>query len=265
MGRKKRTPGICERGNKWIVNTTYKGQRLWDTCATFEMAETNLRKIMTLIDEGRYLEKERQPKDTLAEFAARYMEWCRSTGQKAVDSKENCLRNLVARIGGETRLSKLTRADIEKYQADRLTTPGGRKSLVGKATVNRDTAVLRHLLSKAVEWKVLDENPARCIKKFKEVGRRLRYLTPDEIQQLLDACSPTMRDIVILALHTGMRKSEILNLIWDNVNLRERFIELLDQKNGERSTIPLNQTAIDTLRSIPCRLYIVSPENWTAD
>lgn len=48
--------------------------------------------------------------------------------------------------------------------------------------------------------------------------------------------------------------SQVLHLTWDNVNLRDRYIELTDQKNGESSTIPLNQTAIDTLRSIPRRL-----------
>jgi integrase len=88
---------------------------------------------------------------------------------------------------------------------------------------------------------------------FKETGRRLRYLTPDECQLLLDASSPTMKQVVTLGLHTGMRKSEIRNLTWVGVNLRERYIELVDQKNGEHSIIPLNQTAIDTLRAIPRR------------
>ena len=51
-----------------------------------------------------------------------------------------------------------------------------------------------------------------------------------------------------------MRKSEILHLTWESVSLKDRFIELTDQKNGEHSTIPLNETAIDTLRAIPRRL-----------
>jgi len=71
---------------------------------------------------------------------------------------------------------------------------------------------------------------------------------------LLSKCSTILKMIVKLALHTGMRKGEILHLTWENVNLRERYIELVDQKNGERSTIPLNQTAIETLRAVPRRL-----------
>jgi len=50
------------------------------------------------------------------------------------------------------------------------------------------------------------------------------------------------------------RKGEILNLTWASVNLREKYIELVEQKNGERSTIPLNSAAGDTLRAIPRRL-----------
>jgi site-specific recombinase XerD len=164
-----------------------------------------------------------------------------------------CFRR--GRVGN---LGKITRADIERYQGERLSSPGQRKAKIAKATVNREVAAIKHLFSKAVEWKVLDGNPAAGIKLFKETGRRLRYLTPDECQQLLDACLPTMKQVVTLALHTGMRKSEILNLTWESVNLRERFIELVDQRNGEHSTIPLNQTAIDTLRSIPRRLNSIS-------
>jgi len=71
----------------------------------------------------------------------------------------------------------------------------------------------------------------------------------------LDACpSPTMRQMVILALNTGMRRGEILNLKWENVNLRERRIEITEQKNGQYSTIPLNLTVVEMLRSIPRRL-----------
>jgi integrase len=58
----------------------------------------------------------------------------------------------------------------------------------------------------------------------------------------------------MLALHTGMRRGEILNLAWEGVNLREGYIELVDQKNGERSTIPLNRKAIETIQSIPRHL-----------
>lgn len=51
-----------------------------------------------------------------------------------------------------------------------------------------------------------------------------------------------------------MRKSELLHLEWEHVNLRQGFLEILNQKNGEYDTIPLNERALEVLRSIPVRL-----------
>ncbi len=59
--------------------------------------------------------------------------------------------------------------------------------------------------------------------------------------------------MIELALHTGMRKSEVLRLKWEHVNLRQEYLEILDQKNGEYSTIPLDKRALEILRSIPRR------------
>ena len=255
MRKKKKMPGIYERGNKWIINTTYKGQRIWDTCATLEMAETNLRKEMTLIDEGRWLEKKHQPKERLDQFSERYLTWCEAIGQKDCRSKKQRMAVIVEKLGKETLLGKITRADIEKYQEERLATLSRYSKPLNPATVNRELAVLKHMFTKAVDWKVLDQSPAIAVKLYREKNRRIRYLSADECRALLDACSSlTLKQIIILAIYTGMRKSEILGLKWIDINLRERFIELVDQKNGERSTVPLNQTVIDTLRTIPRRL-----------
>ena len=254
MANSRKEPGIYHRGTRWEVDTFYHGQRLRDSCATLPAARKNLLKMKTLIDEERYLDKKTEPKGTLGEIADKYLGWCKGMREKAFYSKEKRLRLVVEEIGTDLPLSKLTRSEIEKYQSRRLATPGRKKKPITKATVNRDMAVLRHMLNKAVAWKILADNPARGLKRLKESGRRLRYLIPEEIARLLEACSSIMKLVVTLALHTGMRKGEILHLTWDNVNLREGYIELVDQKNGEHSTIPLNPVALDTLRSIPRRL-----------
>ncbi len=107
---------------------------------------------MTLIDEGRYLEKKKEPKETLGEFMERYLTWCSGMREKAYESKVRRVHLVVDRLGSERLLGKLHRADIEKYQAERLNTPGARKSTISKATVNREIAALKHMLNKAVEW-----------------------------------------------------------------------------------------------------------------
>jgi integrase len=254
MSKKKLPPGIAPRGNRWRIDTFFKGVRIRETCATPEMAETNLRKIQTLIDEDRYLEKKRVSKDTLGQFADRYSQWCQDIGQKAAKSKESHLESIKANFGSDTLLSSITRADIEKYQAELMNKESRRKLPFKPATVNRRMACLRHLFSKAVEWKVIQNHPCHGVKQFKENNRRLRYLTAEECSILLDASpTPDLKQMIELALHTGLRKSEVFRLKWEHVNLRQEYLEILDQKNGEYSTIPLDKRAVEILRSIPRR------------
>jgi site-specific recombinase XerD len=256
MSKKKLPPGITPRGNRWRIDTFYKGVRIRETCATPEMAETNLRKIQTLIDEGRYLEKKREAKETLGQIRDRYVEWCKGIKQKTVDDKEDHLNNILEFFGVDTLIGKVTKADVERFHAHLGSVNAQhKKTPLAVATINRRMACLKHFLHKAEEWGLIAENPARCTKLHKENNRRLRFLTIEECKILLGSCpSLTLNQIIELALNTGMRKSELLRLERDHANLRQGFLEILNQKNGEYDTIPLNKRAIEILRSIPRRL-----------
>jgi len=91
----------------------------------------------------------------------------------------------------------------------------------------------------------------RKVKLLPKNNRRLRYLSKEECQKLIDACDPHLRPIVITALNTGMRKAEILNLRCDQVDLKHGFILLEITKNGERREIPINHTLRKTLMALP--------------
>lgn len=66
----------------------------------------------------------------------------------------------------------------------------------------------------------------------------------------MDSCDSHLQPIVTMALNTGCRKSEILNLRWDQVDLKHGFILLDRTKNGERREIPINQTLKGTLENL---------------
>ncbi|MCF6155360.1 MAG: site-specific integrase [Candidatus Brocadia sp.] len=138
---------------------------------------------------------------------------------------------------------------FEQYQTDKPNM--GNKP----ATANRLIATLFHMFTKAVEWDMVEEEILKRIRKVKmlpENNRRLRYLSTEECQRLIDSCDKHLKPIVITALNTGMRKDEILGLKWDNVDLNAGFI-LLNQdqtKNSERKEIPINQTLRETLEGI---------------
>ena len=82
-----------------------------------------------------------------------------------------------------------------------------------------------------------------AIKKYQEPDGRLRYLSGEaEAERLLQACDASLRPIVLTALHTGMRKGELLGLTWDLVDMTHGFIRLKQTKNGKARARPFNET-----------------------
>jgi integrase len=148
----------------------------------------------------------------------------------------------------EKMIQEINLWDIEKWK-------GKRKEKVKPATVNRELALVKSLFSKAVEWGKIKESPAKKVKflKLKGSDRRVKFLMADEVQKLISNCSNKIRPVVIIALNTGMRRSELLGLRWDQVNFEQGILTLLDTKNNDRRDIPMNETVKNTLRAIERR------------
>ncbi len=124
---------------------------------------------------------------------------------------------------------------------------------------NKVTNLIKHMFRKAVEWDMVEEETLkriRRVKPLKDNSKRLKYLSKEEIQALLNHCTGNTKAIVITALNTGMRKGEILSLKWDNIDLKHGFILLDKTKNGERREIPINDTLRHTLQGLTRRFDI---------
>lgn len=149
---------------------------------------------------------------------------------------------------GRLRLSDLTSEDAEKFKAARV-------RQVKPATVNRELTVAKHILSKAVEWKLIQNNPFSGVRNLRVSKCSERVLQQDEENKLLDACdqirSRHLRPAVVIALNTGMRRGELLSLEWAQVDLTGRKIRVLNAKSssGER-VIPMNATVYDLVSAL---------------
>ena len=124
-----------------------------------------------------------------------------------------------------------------------------------KATVNRYLAALSGCLTvAATQWGWIDDSPMKNIQKQTEPQGRVRFLSDDERESLLAACqssvNPLLYTIVVLALSTGMRQGEILNLTWDDVDFNNQRITLHDTKNGERRAVHLAKKALQLLQEL---------------
>jgi integrase len=80
-----------------------------------------------------------------------------------------------------------------------------------------------------------------------ENNTRDRWLTADEEARVVSAAPAWLRELMVFAIHTGMRQGEILGLTWTGVDLFRRTVTVFKSKNGERRTIPLNQTSLELL------------------
>jgi integrase len=86
---------------------------------------------------------------------------------------------------------------------------------------------------------------------LKEDNKRIRYLEREEIKRLIDNCASHLKPIVTVAVFTGMRKSEILGLKWQNIDIECGILYLLETKNGERREVIINDTVKRTLIAVP--------------
>jgi integrase len=76
----------------------------------------------------------------------------------------------------------------------------------------------------AITWGKVAENPIKCVKRIHEPHGHTRCLTPAEEDRLLDACNPHLKPVVIAALHTGYRQSELLSRRWADVDIPRRLV-----------------------------------------
>jgi integrase len=117
------------------------------------------------------------------------------------------------------------------------------------ATINRELANLKKAFNLALrEWEWCHQNPVTRVSMEKENNKRDRWLSEEEESRLLSACASWLHDLVTFALHTGMRMGEILELTWRGVDFTRRTVTVMRSKNGERRTIPVNETVLRVLK-----------------
>lgn len=200
-------------------------------------------KIETEIREGKYFNIAESRKHTLGELIDRYLDIelpKKPRSEKLQRTQLNYWKNAL----GCYLLVDITPALIvqERERLHQQPTPKGPSR--SPATVNRYLAALSHALSVAVmEWGWLNESPMKKVKRLQEPRGRDRFLSKTEIDRLLEVAkkgtSPHLYLIVVLAVATGMRQGEILNLKWKDVDLGYQRITLGHTKNGEKRVVPL--------------------------
>ena len=149
-----------------------------------------------------------------------------------------------------TPIGKITPYDVKSWRKWRREHVTIRGTKIAKATLNLELSFLKLMFNLAVEWGWLQENPSAKIKRLRGANKRLRYLTQKEVFHLIDCCPSYLKPIIITAVTTGMRRGEIFNLKWDDIDFENRFIRVVKSKNQESRDIPIDEVLQGVLKSL---------------
>lgn len=219
-------------------------QRLTDAKRWAEEASTRIR-------EGRYFERAEAKRHTVADLIDRYIvEYLPTCRIRHKDERARHLKFWRDTLGHVT-LDELTKAKIQEVRARMVAGESRFHRKLAPATVNRRLASLSAALGVAVknfEW--LNDSPMRKLGKLAEPRGRVRFLSAEERTALLRECLAEGDDLhclVALAIATGARRGELLNLRWPDVDMQRGMLTFHETKNGERRSVPLSRYARELL------------------
>lgn len=242
---KSKVKGVIWKRGAWWLDYRFNGRRRREKVSeSQELAENAMHKIRSEIAENKFLDVKKEKQVRFEEFADRFLEeYCKTHHKCYMESSGSNIKALKRHLSGKY-LHEITPPVIEKFKVERI-------KEVGPATVNRALATLKSLFNRAIDWAEYDgPNPVKKIKFLKEPNHRLRFLEKEEIAKLIDNSCEQLKPIVIVAVNTGMRLGEILNLKWKDVDLKRDVLYLYNTKNGKKREIPVNAQAKDALIKI---------------
>jgi len=234
---------VYKRGESWYLDVRHDSRRIRKKITgarTKSEAVAALATIKADILRGEFNFKQ-EKKILFNDFAKEYLVYAR-INKGSWKRDQVSLKNLNA-FFVRFLLLKINPKHIEDYKIQRI-------EKVKPATVNRELALLKFMFSLAIKWKYVKENPVKEVKQFQERKIEMKILDRDEIDRLIHNSCDHLKGIIILALNTGMRKGEILNLNWNDIDFNKLFIFIKTSKSGAARKAPMNDLVVDTLKRI---------------
>jgi integrase len=272
--RRNRTrDGVFQKNGWWWIDYyDADGRRHRKKAAPdYQTAKLIYRDTMTAIAKGEVLGV-REEGIRLREFVdKRY--WPAISSSLATSWAErsrNILDQAILPAFGDHRLSAIRQEPIERWFAER-------RAKVKASTANKELSRLKHLLARAVAWGYLKSSPAAKITKAKEPDGRVRFLTSEERDALLNGIEETvkasdsrawtvrhepnasLKAYIVAALQTGARRAELMRLRWADTDMKRRTVTFRQTKNGRDRTVPMTEPLHALFASLPRSLDATAP------
>ena len=243
--------GVYEKvtgsGEWWVRHVDTQGRLRREKAGTKSSAIALYRKRKTQSLEGKKLpEKFRRPPVGFAELSRDALAYSKAHKRTYKEDKKRMER--LCSWFGDVAAESITPQLIERHLTKNVEEHDWAAS-----TVNHHRSLLSLTFQLAIRNGKATTNPARATRHRKEDNSRARYLTSDEETRLRKVVTerwPEHLAELDLALNTGLRRSEMYSVDWDNVDLGRRFLRVVRGKNGEGRYVSLNSVAIRTLTEL---------------
>ena len=206
--------------------------------------------------------------ETVSQLCDQYLEHGTATKKPStIATDKGRIERHIKPLLGRKRVKDVTANDVRRFMkavaegktaVDEKTGPHGRARVVGgRGTATRTVGLLGGIFSFAVAEEIRSDNPVYGVKRFPDQKGK-RYLSASELKRLGTALSdaeaegenPQAITALRLLVLTGCRKSEILKLRWDEVDMGASCLRLSDSKTGEK-TIPVGAAVLEVLSNAP--------------
>ena len=258
---------VYKKKNKWYYQFMVNGERRHGVIpGVSEKKEAekieNAIKIRVVQQQNGLIPKE-EKNVTLTQLKNLYDNYSK-TNKKSYKHDVYSLNIIVNYFGTSAIVQKITPKKIEDFK-QYLKSERNLKN----SSINRYLEILSKMFNLGIDNEIIRNNPLKKTAKLREDNHKIRFLSMEEELRLFKAIEYEhevldrytrlkkivkpylfLKPIIITALQTGMRRGEILNLKWSNIDFTYGFIELLDTKSGKARKVPISDTLRDVLNSI---------------
>ena len=240
---------VYKRKNRWYVYVTHPDGRRYRKCVGTKKAADRVHdKLKALITAGKWdlLENE----DVLfSDLVIEYLEYAKvNKARSTFSSDRSRIEKHMLPFFGDMPLGKMTSQTVDGYKLGRV------QAGVAPKTLNNELLNLSHMMKTAVRWGYVDKNVVANVTKMRVAVNPARFLNQVEITRLTEAARAShIYPLITTALHTGMRKSELLNLKWSDIDLKQQTITVQSKddwhtKNYKARIFDLTPVLHDVLR-----------------
>jgi integrase len=247
---------------KWVCDFYYNGERIIRTlkfARTKKEAEAAEAVIMNEIFKQAYGFNAKPDKKFENFVVETFLPYSEANKKSFYCDVLVCLV-LVEKFKGKT-LRQITPPMVESFKQEFLTKPTKHDKPRSPATVNYHLSILSKIFSLAADAELVETNPCFRVKKLKLNNKRMRVLSGEEETKLFSTLGENdlVKNIVTVALHTGMRRGEIFNLKWFDVDFPRSLIQTRESKSNKKRLVPMNETVLNLLGNLKRKSEYVFP------